>query len=260
MTHVFARFSTGKHVLASTRVLATAAALCFAASTVQAQDPKPIYPISQIPVTLDGALIAPGRGLTAAFEIQFMEGNIDHHFAALRMTELAAGTAPQRNGALAPGDGVAGTPGYKATPAKSTLDDLKSLARQANRTQREEILTLVTYLRDWYGINYQPLASRISPQNAQRIQILENTAAGTEFNKAFYETFSRHHYILLDPLNQCITSADLAHPDLAGICNQQWHSQSAQITTMRRDLARHYAIVDYQPLVDPSGQYTDPGK
>ena len=34
----------------------------------------------------------PGRGLTARFETQFMMQAIDHHYAALRMTELAAGT------------------------------------------------------------------------------------------------------------------------------------------------------------------------
>ena len=35
---------------------------------------------------------APGRGLTAPFEREYLRFVIDHHFAALRITELAAGT------------------------------------------------------------------------------------------------------------------------------------------------------------------------
>lgn len=229
----------------------------FVGLVAQAQNPKPIFPIPSIPATLDGAYIGPGRGLTRDFEIQFIESTIDHHFSALRMTELAAGTAPQRSSAISPSEGVAQTPGYGATEAKATLDDLKSLARRANRTQREEILTLQSFLRDWYGISYQP---KLTPDGEAGIDVLERTAAGKQFDKKFYLTFSRHHYTLLDPLNQCITGSDLLHPDLMSLCNQMWHSQTADITTMRRDLARHYAIVDYQPFVAPSGQHTAPEK
>lgn len=43
---------------------------------------------------------APGQGLTARYEVAFMESTIDHHFAALRITELAVGTDLQRNAAI----------------------------------------------------------------------------------------------------------------------------------------------------------------
>ena len=235
----------------------TAVATLLVTFGAQAQSPTPIFPIPTIPATLDDAYIGPGRGLTRDFEIQFIESTIDHHFSALRMTELAAGTAPQRSSAISPTEGVAQTPGYSATQAKATLDDLKSLARRANQTQREEILTLQSFLRDWYGISYQP---KLTPDGEAGIDVLERVAAGKQFDKKFYLTFSRHHYTLLDPLNQCITGSDLLHPDLMSLCSQMWHSQTADITTMRRDLARHYAIVDYQPFVAPSGQHTAPEK
>lgn len=99
---------------------------------------------------------APGQGLSARFEVEFMQLAIDHHFSALRMTELAAGTDLQRNPELSASEGTSPTPGYVASPAKSTLDDLKSMARRNNRMQREEILTMQRYLRDWYGVQYQP--------------------------------------------------------------------------------------------------------
>ncbi len=226
-----------------------------AVSMAQAQDPKPIFPIQSIPATLDGAYIGPGRGLTRDFEIEFMEFTIDHHFTALRMTELAAGTAPQRMAAISPSEGVAQTPGYSPTQAKASLEDLKSLARRNNRLQREEISSLQMYLRDWYGINYQPKPSRTGDDE---LDALEAAPRGDAFDKEFYETFSHHHFSLLEPLNRCITGAELLHPDLRSLCNQMWHSQTADITTMRRDLARHYGIVDYQPFIAPSGRHTAP--
>ena len=67
---------------------------------------------------------APGVGLTAAFEIEFLQMSIDHHYAALRITELAAGTDAQRNGEISPSEGTSPTPGFAVTPAKATLDQL----------------------------------------------------------------------------------------------------------------------------------------
>jgi uncharacterized protein (DUF305 family) len=99
---------------------------------------------------------SPGHGLTARFEVEFMQMTIDHHFAALRMTELAAGTDMQRNPEISDSEGTSPTNGFAATPAKATPDDLKSMARRNNRMQREEIMTLQGFLKDWYGIQYQP--------------------------------------------------------------------------------------------------------
>lgn len=80
----------------------------------------------------------PGDGLTAPFEVQFMQMTIDHHLAALRMTELAAGTDPNRDAAIQAQEGTAPTPGFAPVQAKATLDDLNSLARRNNRMQREQ--------------------------------------------------------------------------------------------------------------------------
>lgn len=207
----------------------------------------------------------PGRGLTAHFEINFMEMTIDHHFSALRMTELAAGTDLQREASISPSEGTAPTPGFAATAAKATLDDIKSLARRNNRMQREEIVTLQSYLKQWYGIDYQP---RIRSDAQTLINILESAPAGNDFNHAFLETFSRHHFSLFQPLNGCLTGSDLEHYDLRRSCNDMWHSQTSDIDEMRHDLARHFHIFDYQPFSDeqplnvptdaPRGQHSGP--
>lgn len=199
---------------------------------------------------------APGKGLTAKFEIEFMQMTIDHHFAALRMTELAAGTERTRTGVLRPQEGTSPTSGFSETAAKATLEDLKSLARRNNRMQREEIQTLQTFLRDWYRIEYQP---RVRPETQPLINALEQARPGSDFNHAFLEAFSRHHYTLLEPLNACMTGTELIHFELRNECRQAWHSQTMDIDMMRHDLKKHFRVEDYQPfngrapLQSPSG-------
>jgi uncharacterized protein (DUF305 family) len=205
----------------------------------------------------------PGRGLTARFEINFMQFTIDHHFAALRITELAAGTDTRRNGDLSPAEGTSPTPGFGSTQAKASLDDLKSLARRANRMQREEILTLKRFLHDWYGIDYQP---RVRPQAQPMVQALERARPGADFNHAFLEVFSRHHYTLMEPASGCMSGADRLHESLRRQCRSMLQSQAADIEMMRAELERHFGITDYQPFVgdeplhprsrDPNGQHS----
>jgi hypothetical protein len=58
---------------------------------------------------------APGRGLTAPFEVAFLKMAIDHHFAALRVTGLAAGTDATRDPELSPEEGTSPTPDSEPT-------------------------------------------------------------------------------------------------------------------------------------------------
>lgn len=198
----------------------------------------------------------PGRGLTRSFEIAFMRLAVDHHFAALRLTELAAGTDLRRDGETSSDEGTAPTPGFGATPAKATLADLRSLARRNNRMQREEIMTLQGFLRDWYGVRHE---LRMREESRRLIDVLESIGRGREFDHAFLEVFSRHHFTLLQPLNGCLTGSELRHDDLRRSCNQMWHSQTSDIDEMRHELERHFGIADYrpfegrQPLATPGG-------
>lgn len=101
---------------------------------------------------------APGRGPTAQFEKDYLVFIIDHHYSALRMTELAAGTDRVRDPAV-PNDaeGTSPTPGFNDIPAKANEPEIKSMARKANRGQREEIMRAQTMLRDWYGMTHAPV-------------------------------------------------------------------------------------------------------
>ena len=195
----------------------------------------------------------PGRGLTAQFEINYLKFIIDHHYSALRITELAAGTDATRDAAISPEEGTSPSPTFAATTAKATLDEIKSLARRTNRMQREEILEAQRFLREWYGIEYQP---RIRPVNRLRIELLQQAAAGEQFNHYWLETFSRHHYTALTRTLECLTSSELRHKDLERYCRGIVNGQLAEIDAMRELLCRNFSICDYQPLVGLKGRHT----
>jgi uncharacterized protein (DUF305 family) len=188
---------------------------------------------------------APGRGQTGAFEVSYLKFIIDHHYSALRMTELAAGTDAARDAPISPSEGTSPTPKSQATPPKAQLEMIKSMSRSANRMQREEILTAQRFLSDWYGIRYEP---RLRSNGRQMIMTLERTAAGSEFDRTFLQLFSRHHYVAIGPTVQCVTGADVNHIDLERYCRSIVDTQTFEIDEMRHLLCKQFSICDFQPF------------
>jgi uncharacterized protein (DUF305 family) len=205
--------------------------------------------ILPLPLAADG----PGRGLTAQFEIDFLEFTIDHHFGALRLTELAAGTDTTRNAEVSPQEGTSPSPDFPATKARALLDELKSLARRNNRMQREEILTAQTLLRQWYGITYEP---RLRADAAQAIEHLEAATPGEAFDIEFMEIFSRHHFMIVQAATACLVASELRHHELRRLCRGFVENQIADIDEMRHLLCEPYGICDYQPLEGMEGRHS----
>lgn len=189
-------------------------------------------------------------GLTNEFEIDYLRFIIDHHFAALRMTELAAGTQLDPPTAdISPDERIQPTPNTEPVMAKATLPQIKSLARQANRMQREEILRAQSFLRNFYGIEYQPSLSSV---NQEQINRLEQSAPGDDFNINFLKIFSRHHYSATTRSSECAVAIDVTpldvHVALEEYCLGIIQVQLKEIDTMRHLLCENYQICDYQPL------------
>lgn len=188
---------------------------------------------------------APGRGRTAQFERDYLTFIIDHHYSALRMTELAAGTDVTRDPAVDnPQEGTSPTPGTAATPPKAGVEDIKSMARMANRMQREEILKAQKFLRDWYGATHTPA---LRPEGQQLIQQLEQTPAGAQFEQTFLQLFSNHHYAAVVPSTDCQVKSDIDHHQLKEYCEGIVHAQVREINDMREMLCDQFSICDYQP-------------
>lgn len=193
------------------------------------------------PAQADG----PGRGQTAEFERDYLTFIIDHHFSALRMTELAAGTDTQRDPPVDnPQEGTSPTPSTSPTPPKAGMDDIKSMARMANRMQREEILTAQNFLREWYGETHTPT---VRAEGQQQIRLLEQTSAGAQFEQTFLQIFSNHHYGALHPSLDCQVKSDNDHHQLKEYCEGIVHNQVREINNMREMLCRQFSICDYQP-------------
>ncbi|MBL8265700.1 DUF305 domain-containing protein [Steroidobacter sp.] len=195
----------------------------------------------------------PGRGFTAQFEVSYLKSIADHHLSALRMTELAAGTDTTRDPAISPAEGTSPTPDRQPVEAKAVSEELKSLARRNNRMQREEILTALKFLRDWYGMEYSP---KIDKRGQAQIALLEHAPAGADFDRLFMEVLSRHHYLALRPSTQCQVSAELEHHMLQRYCSGIVHGQINDISDMREMLCRDFSICDYQPHVGLKGRHS----
>ena len=76
----------------------------------------------------------PGRGWSADFEKRYLRMIIDHHYSALRITELAAGTDQQRDDDISPMEGTSPTPRTAPVQAKAASDEIKSMARPRTLT------------------------------------------------------------------------------------------------------------------------------
>lgn len=197
--------------------------------------------------SLVGFAAAPAAAITsppnpATDEPGFMEFVIDHHFSALRMTELAAGTA-----------NTAPTPGFPPTPAKGTDPLVFDISTMNNMMQREEISTLQTFLQSFYNISYQP---QLAPSGQTLINVLDQAPAGNPFNVAFLEAFSDHHFSLLGPAEQCAASAP--HGELRQVCSDMVASQSRDIMEMGSQLCEQYGICGFRPVALAPDQTTPP--
>lgn len=177
-----------------------------------------------------------------ADEPAFMEFVIDHHFSALRMTELAAGTS-----ATAP------TAGFPATPAKATDPLVLQLSITNNAMQRTQIGTLQGFLQDFYSISYQP---QLMPSGHTLIGVLDAAAPGDPFDIAFLEAFSDHHASLLGPAQACTSEAP--HAALRQLCGAMVQSQGRDIAMMQSRLCEAFGICGFAPTVLAPDQTVPP--
>lgn len=199
----------------------------------------------------------PGRGLTAAFEVDFLKSMIDHHYSALRMSELAAGTDTTRNAGLGRyGEGTSPTPGTAATPAKALSGSIRSMAREENWVQRKEIGKAQMFLTMWYGQTHEP---QLTDMGRQQIQLLESTPAGAEFDHAFLEAMARHHYMAVTMATDCLVASDIKHNLLHRYCSGIQHAQINGINEMRDMLCNRFKFCDDQPLQGLRGRHTGSG-
>ncbi len=176
-------------------------------------------------------------------ETDFLEFTIDHHFSALRITELAAGTA-----AVGFSSHFAGSPNaFPSTPPQATDPVVLEVATAANAAQRMEIVDTQGMLENFYDVRYVP---RMLSSQRQLVDALEAAPAGDPFNIAFLEIFSGHHATLLPPARECASVAP--HAQVRAMCASMVAAQTQEIEEMRAHLASAYGITEIPYVTIPN--------
>jgi hypothetical protein len=179
----------------------------------------------------------PIPGAVGAFEQDYLNFILDHHYSGLRATELAAGTAVV-GPTVPPGPWPANPAAFPPTPPKATDPVALEVAIRSNAAQEREINEGEMFLRDWYGYVTE---LNIPPAGQQLLNILEAAAPGDPFNIAFLDNFSDHHVMAIQRSAECINRA--GHAALRDYCRMIVEAQARDVDEMRDQLATRYGIV-----------------
>ena len=162
-----------------------------------------IFTAASSPARADGP--APDKA-TAKFEIRFMQDMIDHHQMAVMMAEQCV--------------------------AKAVHEDLRTLCQNIITTQTREIQEMQSWLRDWYGISYEPRV-----KDGGQMKKL-SSLFGAEFEIEFMRMMIEHHLKAIKEASACAERA--YHEELRELCENIITTQAAEIEQMRTWLCQWY--------------------
>ncbi len=146
----------------------------------------------------------------ARYEVKFMTNMIDHHQMAIMMAELCV--------------------------AKAVHAELRALCTDIIEAQRAEMVEMQTWLRMWYGVDYQP---QMKPGD---MRMMEKMAAlpAAAFEVEFMQMMIKHHAKAVKEGEDCLDRA--YHAELIALCENIIATQTQEIAMMRRWLCAWYGI------------------
>lgn len=147
---------------------------------------------------------------TAKYEIRYMEFTIDHHAMGVMMAQLCI--------------------------QKAVHEELRQLCQTSLENQQRQIQQLQTWLRDWYGIAYEP---ELKPGDMRMMEKLAELS-GAEFEIEFMETFSKHHERIIKESEKAVQR--VFHEELRQLAANIIQSQSQQVAQMRSWLCIWYSV------------------
>lgn len=181
--------------------------------------------ISSIFFVLSGVIFAdaPTTGRAGRAEVRFMEGMIDHHQMALDMAQDCL--------------------------AKASSESVVTLCAAVIDAQTPEIELMQGWLKDWYNVNYEPVAmypfgnvtdmggghqhgSAAATDPAMMMGMMAglNRLEGIEYETAWLEAMIDHHDDALHMSNRVLRWAE--HPELIELANNIITAQTAEIELM----------------------------
>ena len=149
----------------------------------------------------------------AVYEIRFLTEMIDHHAMAVMMADLCL--------------------------ERTIHSELRQLCESMKAMQMEEIVTMQTWLEDWYGIQHDP---QMTPGAEQRMQKLASLT-GAEFEIEFMQEMIQHHWMAVVRARECQDRA--YHAELIQMCHDIEINQQHEIELMGSWLCQWYGICNY---------------
>lgn len=144
----------------------------------------------------------------ARYEIGFLQDMIHHHMMAVMTAELCV--------------------------EKAVHEELRALCQDIIAAQSAEIERMQAWLKEWYGISYEPTMSKGMQKDINRLAAL----SGAKFEIAFMEMMIEHHARAIREAERCVDRA--YHPELEKLCEGIIATQSAEIEQMQEWLCEWY--------------------
>lgn len=148
----------------------------------------------------------------AQFEISFMKEMSMHHHMAVMMAAVCT----------------------ERTDIRQRLVDY---CGQIVVDQNREVNKMLGWLRNWYGIEYDPMADMDEEEMSEMITMMQRMS-GPEFEVIFLEDMIVHHSTAMPPARECQRKA--AHFPLQQLCFTIVDAQQAEIRMMRTMLCNWY--------------------
>ncbi|RUT01531.1 hypothetical protein DSM106972_066280 [Dulcicalothrix desertica PCC 7102] len=157
---------------------------------------------------------------SARFDVRFLQETIGHHMMAVDMAKLSVD--------------------------KAVNQDLRDLSQNIITTQSQEIETMQSWLKDWYGLSYEP---EMKPGDQRMLDQMAKLN-GADFEIDFMQEMTDHHKSMLSDAVPCVSRA--GHTELSDLCQNIAKTQSSEINQMQTWLSERYGITDDNSIMGMS--------
>lgn len=148
---------------------------------------------------------------TAKFEINFMKTLIDHHYSGVIIDQICV--------------------------KRATHDPLRDLCAKEVKDQQMQINMMQSWLKKWYGIDYEP---RLDAQGKAIVQYVSSLGGGRTFEIGFMENLIPHHLSAIIMSESCVKRA--YHDALKDMCENVISSQTMSIRMLNDWLCDWYSL------------------
>ncbi|WP_078585148.1 DUF305 domain-containing protein [Streptomyces anulatus] len=145
-------------------------------------------------------------------EKEFLAMTVDHHFGGVHMAEMCVD--------------------------KATRADLKGLCVEIKDTQSQEITTMRSWLKAWYGTDETPSV----PHEAMPMMHELSGLSGRAFDVKLSRHFAQHHREFLPEADECRKHAK--HNELRDLCDTMHKTQTEEIGKFEAVIAGKPITVD----------------